>query len=211
MRNKLKIYRLSAINYHSTNIEPQCCTPRKTRKLSLNTKGLHLVLCINSVLHSRGAEDTNTPAGLWPGLLWEVLFHLWSMSGTLWARRARVSSFPEEKAGDQSRWGWGRWEGHCWRLLTLDIGLVLFLRLAVGLAHFVTRTPEALGMLVYLNHPFSNWHSAYKVSSSSPCPKTPSPAGGFWDGEEASIRWRVPRVVTVLRVLISHLTPSTTS
>lgn len=40
MRNKLKIYRLSAINYKQANIEPQCCAPGKAGKLGLNTNGL---------------------------------------------------------------------------------------------------------------------------------------------------------------------------
>lgn len=52
------------------------------------------------------------------------------------------------------------------------------LGLAVGLAHFVTSTWEALGILVHLKCPALTNLVHTQASSGSPCPQMPSYTGG---------------------------------
>lgn len=96
MGNKLKKSSLSAINYHPTNTEPQCCRPRKKKKKKKNrTLGLNInyrVPLANPMSHSCGTEQAEVGMGT-PGTVWPEASGKPASSCCLclgsWVRRAR--------------------------------------------------------------------------------------------------------------------------
>lgn len=111
-----------------------------------------------------------------------------------------------------------RWESRVgsWGLLTAShLGMKdipsFVPGLTVGLAHFVTSTQDAVGLLVHFKSPALTDVLHPEASRSSPCPQTPSYAGRLevGSGGRREHQW-VPCVVAVLSVQVGDPTPPAT-